>query len=238
MKLSIVVLLMSVTTLSAQINLNKLKANSTLAQEVISGKKVSQDEVARGIKEALEIGAVKSSEKASKEGGFESNLKIRISTPKEAKMMKETLIKVGMKNEVIRFERSLNTAAEKASVSAKEILVEAVKNIKISDAKKIINGNNDAATRYLHKQTNAQLFEAFSPLVAEVVKSTGVKEQWDMLVGRYNAIAKFNTIDVDIERYVTNKTIDGLFVLIEKEEKEIRENPKARTSKLLKKVFK
>lgn len=236
MRLSILTLLISATTLSAQINLNKLKSNSALAQEVIKGKG-SQSEIAEGIKEALVIGATKSSNEAAKSGGFENNLKIKISTPKEAKVMKETLMKVGMKGEVIRFEKSLNRAAEEASASAKEILVNAISKMSITDAKRIIDGEDNEATEYLYKQTKIQLYNEFSPIVAKVVESTGVKAQWNMLVSRYNTLARSNTIDEDIERYVTNKTIEGLFVLIEQEEKEIRENPKARTSKLLKKVF-
>ena len=231
-----VVLSVLVSSVSAQ-SWKELKSVATKAKEVITTKELSKSEAASGLKEALKVGASNSTELASEKGGFNNNNLIRIPFPAEAEKMKSTLINVGLKLQVTQFEESLNSAAEEASKFAKEIFITAVKNMTITDAFKILKGEDNAATIYLKKQTSNELYKKFQPVVKKAIQKVHVTKYWDQLTGRYNALPMTNKVNPDIEDYVTNKTIDGLFVLIAKEEKNIRNNPDARVSELLQKVF-
>ena len=232
-----VVLSVLVSSASAQ-SWKELKIAATKAKEVITTKELSKSEIASGLKEALEVGASNSSELASEKGGFNNNNLIRIPFPAEAEEMKSTLIKAGLKLQVKQFEESLNSAAEEASKFAKEIFITAVKNMTITDAFKILKGEDNAATMYLKKQTSKELYKKFKPVVKKAIEKVHVTKYWGQLSARYNALSMTSKVNPDIQDYVTNKTIDGLFVLIAKEEKNIRNNPDARVSELLQKVFK
>ena len=232
-----VVLSVLVSSASAQ-SWKDLKSAATKAKEVITTKELSKSEIASGLKEALEVGASNSSELASEKGGFNKNNLIRFPFPAEAEEMKSTLIKVGLKLQVKQFEVSLNSAAEEASKFAKEIFITAVKNMTITDAFKILKGEDDAATIYLKKQTSKELYTKFKPVVKNAIEKVHVTKYWNQLSLRYNALPMTNKVNTDIQDYVSNKTIDGLFILIAKEEKNIRNNPDARTSELLQRVFK
>ena len=232
-----VILSVLVSSASAQ-SWKELKSAATKAKEVITTKELSKSEIASGLKEALEVGASNSSELASEKGGFNNTNLIRIPFPAEAEEMKLTLIKVGLKLQVKQFEESLNSAAEEASKFAKEIFITAVKNMTITDALKILKGEDNAATIYLKKQTSKELYKKFKPIVKKAIEKVHVTKYWNQLSLRYNALPMTNKVNTDIQDYVSNKTIDGLFILIAKEEKNIRNNPDARTSELLQRVFK
>ena len=232
-----VILSVLVSSASAQ-SWKELKSAATKAKEVITTKELSKSEIASGLKEALEVGASNSSELASEKGGFNNNNLIRIPFPAEAEKMKSTLINVGLKLQVKQFEESLNSAAEEASKFAKEIFITAVKNMTITDAFKILKGEDNAATMYLKKQTSKELYKKFKPVVKKAIEKVHVTKYWNQLSLRYNALPMTNKVNTDIQDYVSNKTIDGLFILIAKEEKNIRNNPDARTSELLQRVFK
>lgn len=232
-----VVLSVLVSSASAQ-SWKELKSAATKTKEIITKKELSKSEIASGLKEALEVGASKASELASEKGGFNNNNLIRIPFPAEAEKMKSTLINVGLKLQVKQFEESLNSAAEEASKFAKEIFITAVKNMTITDAFKILKGEDNAATIFLKKQTSKELYKKFKPVVKKAIEKVHVTKYWEQLSGRYNALPMTNKVNPDIDDYVTNKTIDGLFVLIAKEEINIRNIPDARISELLQKVFK
>ena len=225
-------------TMSAQISLNKLKSAATKAQEVINPTTLSKDEVAKGLKEALSVGAANSAANASEKGGFNNNLLIKIPFPEEAQKMKKTLIKVGMQSQVDKFEYVLNEAAEDASNYAKKIFISAVKNMSINDAMSILKGNDNAATTYLKNQTSKELYTKFNPVVKSSIEKVNLAKYWSVLAESYNALPLTKEVNTDLEGYVTNQAIDGLFILIAKEEKNIRNNPKARVSEILQKVFK
>ncbi|MEC9209266.1 MAG: DUF4197 domain-containing protein [Bacteroidota bacterium] len=227
-----------VNTMSAQISLNKLKSATIKAQEVINPKTLSKDEIVRGLKEALIIGATNSAANASKEGGFNNNSLIKIPFPKDAEKMKKTLVKVGMQLQVDEFEYALNEAAEDASNFAKVIFINAVKSMTIKDAISILKGDDNAATTYLKNQTSKELYAKFKPVVKSSIEEVNLTKYWSSLANRYNAIPLTKEVNTDLEDYVVNQAIDGLFVLIAKEEKNIRNNPKARVSAILQKVFK
>ena len=227
-----------VNTMNAQINLNKLKRAATKAQEAITPTSLSKDEVTKGLKEALIVGATNSAVNASEEGGFNNNLLIKIRFPKDAEKMKTTLVKVGMKSQVDKFEHVLNEAAEDASNFAKDIFINAVKNMSINDAISILKGDDNAATTYLKNQTSEKLYSKFKPVVRSSIEKVNLTKYWSTLAARYNSMPLTKAVNTDLEDYVTQQTISGLFILIGEEEKNIRNNPKARVSEILKKVFK
>tara|TARA_B110000238_G_C16082968_1_gene420340 strand:- start:1066 stop:1497 length:432 start_codon:yes stop_codon:yes gene_type:complete len=143
-----------------------------------------------------------------------------------------------MQSQITDFEKSINSAAELATKQVLVIFVDAITTMSIQDAFQILKGDNTAATSYLRKQTNTQLYTKIKPIASKAIQQVEVTKYWNPLVKTYNTIPFTKTVNPDLEDYVTNKTIEGLFVLIANQEKEIRNNPKARTSALLLKVFK
>ena len=226
-----------INTVSAQINLNTLKSAAFKAQSVIQTKNFSKDEVVKGLKEALIVGSTNAVVNASASGGFNNNPAIRITFPKEAKSMKKTLLKFGMKSQIDKFEHVLNKAAEDATNLAKEIFISAVKSMTINDAMSILKGKDNAATTYLKTHTAEELYLEFRPIVRNSIEKVNLEKYWDILAKRYNAIPITEDVNTSLEDYITNQAIDGLFILIEEEELNIRNNPKARVSEVLQKVF-
>ena len=212
----------------------KQKAEKT----VNGGSELSSNEVVNGLKEALSIGSEKAVESASETGGFNDNLLIKIPFPEEALEVKEMALKLGMKNQVEKFELTLNKAAEKASAEAGEILLKAISGMSIQDGFEILNGADTAATHYLRKSTSSQLTDRFKPIVKGAIDEVELTKYWTPLASTYNKNPfKKNEINPDLNTYVTQKALDGLFTLIKQEEASIRENPEARVTELLKKVF-
>jgi len=224
-------------SMSAQISLDRLKNAAHKAQTLIEHSDPSEHEVEKGLKEALIVGATNSVMYASKEGGFNNNLSIKIPFPEEAQKMKKTLIKVGMKSQIDRFEYVLNEAAEDASFFAKDIFIDAVNKMTIHNAMSILSGGDNTATIYLRNQTSENLYITFKPIVKRSIEKVKLTSYWSALVNRYNALPLTKEINADLEDYVVNKAIDGLFILIMQEENNIRNNPKARVSEILQRVF-
>jgi len=219
----------------AQIDLLKV---ASIKSSALLSTSADKDEVAKGLKEALVIGASKAIKNSSAKDGFYTNILIRIPFPVEAEKMKKTLQKAGMKSQIKGFEKSINSAAELASKKVLVIFVDAINAINIKDALQILKGGNTAATSYLKKHTSLQLYNKIKPIVKKAIQQVEVTKHWNPLLNSYNTIPFTKSVNPDLEDYVTNKTIDGIFVLIASQEKEIRNNPKARTSVLLLKVFK
>jgi len=231
----LVILLLAAQICSAQIDL--LKVASTKASILLSSS-ASNDEVAKGLKEALVIGADKAIQSASAKGGFYTQKIIRIPFPAEASKMKKILRSAGMQSQIKDFEKSINSAAELATKHVLDIFIDAITNMSIQDAFQILKGENTTATSYLRKQSNAQLYNKIKPIAKKAILQVEVTKYWKPLLISYNRIPFTKAVNPDLEDYVTNKTIEGIFVLIANQEKEIRNNPKARTSALLQKVFK
>jgi len=229
-----VLLLLTVQLCSAQIDL--LKITSTKASTLLSSS-ANKDEVVKGLREALVVGAYKATESASAKDGFYANKVICIPFPPEADMMKKKLQKAGMQSQIKDFEKSINSAAELATEQVLVIFIDAITNMSIQDAFKVLKGENTAATSYLRKQTNAQLYNKIKPIAQKAIQQVEVTKYWTPLLKTYNSIPFTKAVNPDLEDYVTNKTIEGIFVLIANQEKEIRNNPKSRTSALLQKVF-
>ncbi|MDB4656113.1 DUF4197 domain-containing protein [Flavobacteriales bacterium] len=210
---------------------------STLQNSSTTNRKPTTRETTEGIIEALLVGADHSSNKASSKDGFFKNAAIKILFPPEAIKVRQAAVSVGLTPLIDRFELSLNRAAEDASKKAKPILVSAIKRIKFKDVWEILFGGKNAATNYLRLKTEPQLLAAFTPIVQESIGREEVTKHWRPLADAYNSIPFVKKVNPDLEAYVTAKTVDGLFVLIAEEERKIRENPIARISELLQKVF-
>ena len=216
-----------------------LNRASEKAQKIIPSKsQISEDDVKKGLIEALIKGSEISVKKASSLNGFYKNVAIKILVPKEASKMKEKLIKLGFKKNVEDFELSMNRAAENASKDILNIFIESINKITLRDAFSILNGEDDAATNYLKKETQQFLYNSCKPIIRRAMEDVRVYKKWNSLITQYNSIPLTEKINPNLEDYITNKAVEGVFFLIALEEKKIRENPSARTSEILKKVFK
>src|SRR5688572_23145245 len=215
---------------SGQITLKKLK-------QALEGESTSTEEVALGLKEALTNGISKGSELVSQVDGYFKNPEIKIPFPPEVKQVETRLRQIGMGSEVDKFILTLNRGAEDAAKEAKPIFIQAIKEMTIQDAWSILKGEQDAATQYLKRTTGALLKEKFKPVIQNSLNKVNATKYYGDLVTSYNKIPLVQKVNPDLDEYATDKAIDGLFIMIAKEEKNIRENPLARTSALLKKVF-
>ena len=216
----------------AQINLNKLK-------EKVLGESsnVSADEVAQGLKEALTNGVSKGSDLASQVDGYFKNPEIKIPFPPEVRHVEARLRQMGLGSEVDKFVLSLNRAAEDAAKEAKEVFITAVRQMTIQDAWSILKGQQNAATEYLRKTTSVELKSRFKPIIHNSLAKVNATRYYSDLVNTYNKIPLVQKVNPNLDDYATDKASDGIFVMIAKEEKNIRDNPAARTTELLKKVF-
>lgn len=194
-------------------------------------------EAANGLKEALVQGISKGADQASKQDGFNLNRLIRIPFPPDAQRVANTLRSIGLGSQVDKFELTLNRGAEDAAKSAKPIFISAIKSLTFSDVWGILTGEKDAATNYLKRTTTQQLTVAFQPIIQQSLDKVGATRYYTDLTTRYNKIPLVTPVQTDLNQYATGKAIDGLFTLIAQEEANIRENPVARTTDLLKRVF-
>ena len=214
----------------AQLNLDKLK-------KTLSGESLSKEEIGEGLKEALTNGVSKGSDLVSQLDGYYKNPEIKIPFPPEVKQVETKLRQIGLGSEVDKFIESLNRGAEDAAREAKPIFVSAIKQMTIQDAWGILKGENDAATKYLSKTTSPLLTEKFKPVIQNSLNKVNATKYYSDLVNTYNKIPLVQKVNPNLDDYATEKAIQGLFVMIAKEEKNIRANPGARTTELLKKVF-
>lgn len=201
---------------------------------------LSNSEVIAGLREALSLGAREASNLASATDGFYKNDLLYIAFPEEAIKVKEKAIDLGLGAQVERFELTLNRAAEEAAKEAAPIFLDAISGMSVQDGFAILNGNETAATEYLRDKTNSNLRNRFSPVVNEAIDKVELTSYWEPLVKAYNTASIFTgkeEVETDLTAYVTEKAIQGLFVHIAQEEKEIRENPQARVTDLLRRVF-
>jgi Protein of unknown function (DUF4197) len=214
-----------------KINLGKV------VNSVLSGSALSEDEVGMGLKEALSQGINLGADKASAIDGYLKNPKIRIPFPPEVQKVETALRGLGLGPKVDDFVTALNRGAEDAAKEAKPIFISAIKQLTIRDAISILRGEKNAATMFLKRVTSAQLITAFEPFIVKSLEKTQATKYYTDIATSYNRIPLVTKINPDLKGYATQKAIDGLFILVEEEEAKIRENPLARTSELLKRVF-
>lgn len=201
---------------------------------------LTNDEVIAGLKEALTVGIKNGAGIASATDGFFKNPSIKLPFPPDAQKVKDKALDLGLDSKVEKFELTLNRAAEEASKEATPIFVNAIKDMSISDGFNILKGADNAATSYLKDKTTSQLKTAFSPKVGNAIEKVSLTKYWEPLTKAYNAsniLTGKEDIDTDLNAYITERAIVGLFSLVESEEKKIRKDPVARVSDILKKVF-
>ncbi len=214
---------------------------------------LSESEMAAGLKEALAQGVQTAVEKLGQTDGFMGDGLVRIPVPEKAELVAQTARKLGQGQYVDEFVVSMNRAAEKATPEAAEILGNAIRAMSVEDAARIVNGPDDAATQYFRKTSESALADRFRPIVEDATDSVGVTAAYksltaqaggqtgEMIGGIANAVGVPGFGEggqgLDLDQYVTNQALDGLFTYIAKEERRIRENPMARSSELLEKVF-
>ena len=198
---------------------------------------LSNEETVNGLKEALEVACKISVKKASQTDGFNGNELIRIPFPPEAEKMESTLRGIGMGAKVDEFIVSMNRAAEKASAEAADIFISAIRGMDMQDGKAILTGGNNAATKYMAANTALQLYEKFKPIVTSSLEAVEVNKFWEPLANSYNRIPMTEDVNPDLEDYATNKSIEGLFKLMAREEEKIRTLGSAQVTETLKKLF-
>jgi hypothetical protein len=200
-------------------------------------KSLTEKDAADGIKEALIKGTGESVNLVSVLDGYWGNPEIKIPFPPEAREAESTLRSIGMGKKVDEFNISMNRAAEKAATEAKNIFITAIKSMTVKDAINIVKGPDNAATSYLRKTSSPELVEKFKPVIKSSLDNVNATRYWSDLITTYNKIPLVKKMNPNLSEYVTQKAIDGLFIMIAKEELKIRKDPVARTSELLKKVF-
>ena len=200
-------------------------------------KGLSNETVVSGLKEALRIGSGNAVSLNGKVDGYFKNAAIKILMPEKLKPLEKGLRLAGQSRQVDEFVLSMNRAAEKAAPFAKDIFWSAIKRMTFSDATRILKGGDSAATDYFRGATTEELTTAFQPIVTQSMESIGVTRQYKVLAGRYNALPFVKSQAFDLDRYVVDKSLDGLFYVLAEEERKIRRDPAARVTGLLKTVF-
>jgi hypothetical protein len=197
----------------------------------------TSSEISAGLKQALEIGLRQGVDQVSDVNGFFGNALIKIMFPPDAKKVETTLRSLGFNKLCDDAILALNRAAENASAKAAPIFMNALKQMTFNDAANILLGSDTAATGYFKRTTTDQLKAAFRPVIETSLSKAGATKYWTTIMTRYNQIPLVKPVNPDLSDYVTQRTIDGLFLMIADKEKQIREQLNARTTPLLKKVF-
>lgn len=203
---------------------------------------LSSDDATAALKEALRVGTDTAIVNGSSLDGYFANQAIKILLPQEANVIVDVINQVpgvgpALIDEVVL---KLNRAAENAAPEAKDILLNAILNITITDAINIVNGSNDAATVYLRNATHDDIADLFQPHIENSLETVGAQTAWGTLTTNYNSVAPFigqPQVNTDLADYTTNKALDGLFHLVAEEEGKIREDPLHRVSEILEQVF-
>lgn len=193
--------------------------------------------VGSGLKEALQVASERAVGSSSKPDGFLGNKLIRIGLPSQIEPMAQALKLAGYGGQLDALEVGMNRAAEQASGEAKEVFFDAIGKMTLKDVQGILNGGDTAATEYFRRQTSDTLRVRFRPIVARKMEGVGVYQQYNQLTSAYTALPLASKPNIDIDDYVTEKGMDGLFTLLGQEERAIRQNPAARSSDLLRRVF-
>lgn len=201
---------------------------------------LSNDEVISGLKEALRLSAERSVQTASVADGFWNDARIKIPFPAEAIKVKNTLTDIGLNKPVEDFEHTLNKAAEQAAKEAVPVFVDAITSMTIQDGFELLKGGDNAATNFLRNKTSEALRMKFAPVVEKATAQVALTSYWQPVANAYNTASLLTggrAVDPDLNAYVTTKAMDGLFLLLADEEKKIRQDPAARATALLQKVF-
>ncbi len=198
---------------------------------------LTDGQVVSGLKEALSVGTANAVAATSKVDGYFANAAIKILVPEKARRVASVLEKVGFREEVDAFVLSMNRAAEKAAPQARARFVAAIREMTFDDARQILRGGDTAATAYFDGKTRQKLAEDFRPVVSRSMDEVGVTRSYKRMMARYASLPFARAESLDLDRYVTDKALDGLFYVLGQEEKKIRTDPAARVTEILRTVF-
>jgi hypothetical protein len=198
---------------------------------------LSNKDTTAAMKEALTEGSQGAVEMLAKQGGFLGNERVRIPLPESLRKVEGLMRGLGMGKYAEELVTTMNRAAEIAVVEAKPLLVNAVKNMSMQDAKGILTGGEDAATQYFKRSTSAALSDKFLPIVKRATEKVRLADKYNEFAGKGAKLGLIDQKDADLNNYVTQKTLDGLFLMIAEEEKKIRRDPLGSASSIIRKVF-
>ena len=198
---------------------------------------ISTGDASAGVKEALSKGADYAVASLGKNGGFLGNDKVKIPLPGYLQKAESALRMFGMGKQADQLVETMNHAAENAVAVAKPVLVESIKKMSVQDAKGILTGGDDSVTQYFKRTSTEQLTAKFMPIVKKETGKLQLADQYNQFAGKAASAGLVDKKDADIDSYVTQKAMDGLFLMIAEEEKKLRSNPLGAGSDLLKKVF-
>lgn len=232
--LNIVLALCCCNFSTAQLDEILKKAGESISHTNAAG--LSDDKIVAGLKQALQVSTSKAVSLTGRPDGFLKNEAIKILLPPKLQTVGRGMRMLGMGAKVDELEVGMNRAAEQAAPQAKQIFLAALKKMSFDDARHILTGGDTAATEYFERTSTADLTAAFSPIVHRSMENVGVVRQYDQVIASAPGGAAFAG-QFDLTKYVVGKTLDGLFHMLGEEEKQIRENPAARTTALLKEVF-
>jgi len=203
----------------------------------VQGEPLDEATVARGLREALAVGSGRATRRVGRLDGYLANELIRIGLPEELEQMADALRKIGFRRQVEELEVAMNRAAEQAAGEALDIFVAAVSDMTIADAFAVLRGGDTAATDYLRGRTTESLRQRFEPIIRGKMEQVGLYRTYNRLADAYNNLPFGRRPAVDLESYLTDRALEGLFITLAEEETRIRKDPVARTTELLRKVF-
>ena len=198
---------------------------------------LSDEKIIKGLKEALQVGTGNVVGLISRLDGYYKNPKIKIFLPPEIQKAESVLRKVGLARQVDQFEQSMNRAAEQAAPKAKVLFLDAIQKMSFQEARKILNGGDNEATLYFKDKTADRLGRAFKPIIHSAMAQVGVTRSYQGIQSRLRQLPLTRGLQLDLDQYVTDGALKGLFALLEEEERKIRKDPAARVTDLLKEVF-
>jgi RNA binding exosome subunit len=207
------------------------------AKSGVSQSGPDQKTTVSALKEALSIGTENAVRLVSKTDGYFGNQMVKILLPDKIQKVADVVAKLGYQEQVDSFILSMNRAAEEAAPKATALFVDAIKAMSFDDARKILQGGDTAATQYFKGKTSKKLYDEFKPVVVSNMNKVGVTKAYKDMMAPYESLPFAPKESMDLDHYVTNKALDGLFLMVGQEEKKIRTNPAARVTDLLKTVF-
>jgi len=234
----ILMLLILIFTLQAPSSLAGIEDLFKDIQKAVGiGGGLSESKIIEGLKEALEIGTSNAVKLVSQVDGYYKNPKIKIPLPESVQKVEKVLRMAGYGSQVDAFELSMNRAAEQAAPKAKALFVDSVKQMSFEDARKILDGRDNEATLYFEDKTRGKLTEIFKPIVHSSMSQVGVTRSYQDLDAKVRTIPFTESLSFDLDQYVTDGALNGLFLMLAEEERKIRQDPAARVTDLLKEVF-
>lgn len=218
-----------------------LEQGSQLWKEILEGQSgtgsLTSDEIAAGLREALRVGANRVVDRLGVVDGFNADPSVHIPLPDSLKTVQSTLAAVGMSAIMDDLELRLNRAAETATPRARKLFLNSIQEMTLKDVRRILEGPDDAATRYFQSKMSAPLAREMTPIVEDSLAEVGAIRAYDDAMARYESIPYVPDVKADLSRYVVDKAMDGIFYYLAREEAAIRRDPLKRTSEILQKVF-